>query len=202
MSLVELIVAMSIFLVVIAVFMGSVVAMTRTTARAGAVSTATSDVRKVLDRFDKQVRYSTAINRPGSGGTTTKFYVEYLMPNPAAGGTPVCVQWRYDSVAHTIARRSWLSTGAPSATWSAIAVHVRNAMPSNPPFVFTAADGYTVHQGLTVALDVGVGSRPGANARTTYGARNTSGTTQTNQDAPPSDGQSDNPVCLPVGGRL
>ena len=67
MSLVELIVAMGIFSIVIAIFMAGIVTMTRNTVRVQVTSDASESVRRVFQRLDKQVRYADAINLPGSG---------------------------------------------------------------------------------------------------------------------------------------
>jgi type II secretory pathway pseudopilin PulG len=202
MSLVELLVAMGIFVVVIAVFMSGVVSMTRVTARAQGVSDATTSARKVLDRFDKQARYSTAVNSPGFGdsGVTGPYYVEYVAPAQDAGATPFCAQWRYDPTGHTMSIRTWTDSATPSpSAWNIIATNVRNAA-TNPPFVFSFASPSLQRQQLTVTLDIGPAARAGAQVSTTYVARNTSVNTQSNLDAN-ADLVSDSPVCRSGVGR-
>jgi len=200
MTLIELLVAMGIFVTVIAVFMSAIVVMTKNTTRAAAVSDATLSARKVLDRFDKQVRYSTAINRPGPGLTTGTFYVEYMMPSQMAGATPVCVQWRYSSTLHTMDRRTWTDSPTPvPSAWGTVATGVRNDLATNPPFAFKRAGAPTVHQELTVTLDIGQGALPGAKVGSAYLARNTSVDTVTN--LPNALGQSATTVCQTGVGR-
>lgn len=175
MTLVELLVAMGIFVTVIAVFMGGIVMMTKTTARSAAVSDATSIARNVLNRFDKQVRYSTSINRPGVGSDGS-VYVEYLIPSQTDGGTPVCVQWRFNPALHKIDMRSWTNTTSTTpvpSDWVNLATNVRNAA-TDPPFVFTPASTTQLHQQLVVSLDIGTGTAPGAKVASTYVARNSS----------------------------
>ncbi|NMM16799.1 MAG: type II secretion system protein [Cellulomonas sp.] len=197
MTLVELLVAMGIFVVVLAVFMAGVVSMTRTTARSQAVSDATSASRKVLDRFDKQVRYSTGINMPSSG-LSGAYYVDFSMPAQIAGAAPVCIQWRFDPTAGTIALRSWTDSTPPTPTaWSTVAINVRNPMPTKPPFRMIASNAATSQQSLVVYLDIGTVSSPGVVVSTTYVARNTTDKTMTNQDLN-LDGLSDTPVCAGV----
>lgn len=199
MSLIELLVAMGIFVVIIAVFMSGVVSMTKDTARALGVSDATTSARKVLDRFDKQVRYSTAVNSPGFGASGS-YYVEYLGPAQVAGATAVCAQWRYDPTLRTIAIRTWTDSATPVlSAWSVLATNVRNTAAS-PAFVLTFAGVGRLRQQLTVTLDIGPGSRAGAQVATTYVARNSSVDSQSNSDV---DGDlvSDSPVCLAGVGR-
>jgi len=204
MSLVELLVALGIFGVVITVFMSGVVSMTRDTARALGVSDSTTSARKVLDLFDKQVRYSTSVNSPGfgaAGSTSPYYYVEYIGPAQAAAGTPVCAQWRFDRTGRTIAIRTWTDSATPlPSTWRILATNVRNAA-LNPPFVFAFAGGSLLSQQLTVTLDIGPGSRAGANVSTTYVARNSSVNSQSNLDVAPADQVSDSPVCRSGVGR-
>ena len=202
MSLIELLVAMGIFTFVIAIFMSGVVAMTRNTSQAQAVSDATTAARKALDQFDRQVRDSTAINRPGAG-VTGAYYVEYLVPSLAAVGTPVCHQWRYDPIARTLDTRSWADSATPTPSgWSTVATDVRNDLSTpDPPFVFTMAGTPSVRQQLTVTLDIGPAQRAGAQVSATYAARNTSAATTTQNDISPVDGQSDTPVCQAGVGR-
>jgi type II secretory pathway pseudopilin PulG len=199
MSLIELLVAMGIFVVVIAVFMSGVVSMTRVTARAQGVSDATTSARKVLDRFDKQVRYATAVNSPGSG-VSGAYYVEYLAPAQDAGAAPYCAQWQYDPTGHTMSIRTWTDSATPSPSpWNVIATNVRNAA-TNPPFVFTFASDSLQRQQLTVTLDIGSATKAGAQVSTTYVARNSSVNTQSNLDAN-ADLASDSPVCQSGVGR-
>ena len=205
MTLVELLVAMGIFLVVIAVFMSGIVIMTKSTATASAVSDATSTARKVMDRFDKQVRYATAINAPGTGTTSGATYVEYMMPSQTAGATPVCVQWRYDGAAQTLALRTWPNSSSPSpSAWGQVASDVRNDAFGEPIFTFEPAnemDGnYLVHQQLTVTVDIGTGTAAGAKMSATYAARNSS-MTGSPSNTLTADGQSSTPVCLAGVGR-
>ena len=188
MTLIELLVAMGIFVVLIAVFMSGVVSMTRTTARAQGVSDATTSARKVLDLFDKQVRYSSALNREGFGDSGEYYYVEYLAPAQETGFR-YCAQWRYDPTAHTLAIRTWTDSLIPSpSAWNIIAMNVRNAA-SKPPFKVTFASPTPVNAGdppalpreqLTVTLDIGLGTQAGAQVSTTYVARNTSVNTSVN----------------------
>ena len=201
-SLVELLVAMSIFVVVIGVFMSGVVSMTRVTARAQGVSDSETAARRVMDRFDKQVRYSTAVNSAGFGaaGTTGPLYVEYLVPAQASDGSPYCAQWRYDPTARTVALRTWTDSVTPSpSAWSILATNVRN-IATNPPFVLTFASLSLVSQELTVTLDIGPAARAGVLVSTTYVARNTSVNTTSNTDAN-GDLASDSPVCRTGVGR-
>jgi hypothetical protein len=190
-TVVEFIVAMLIFSAVIAVFMGGLVIMTRSTATTQAVA---------FQRMDKQVRYASAINRPGSGASGA-VYVEFRTTAVEAGSSPTCTQWRYVPADGVLQVRSWVDTGgAPPATWRTLIDDVRNGV-DEPPFGFVAADGTHLYQQLQVHLQVGPGERAGAESRTTFVARNSSIDSSTNTDTSPADGQSDTRVCISTGGR-
>lgn len=126
MTLVELIVAMGIFTVVIAVFMAGLVVMTRNTARAQVTADAADSVRRVFQRLDKEVRYADAINAPGAGVSGAR-YVEFRTPaTVSASGVVMCTQWRWVPSTSTIESRVWPDSSATLPGWSTVATHVVN----------------------------------------------------------------------------
>ena len=201
MTLVELIVAMGIFTIVIAVFMSGIVVMTRDTARAQAVADSGDGVRLAFQRFDKEVRYAAAINRPGFGSDGA-YYVEYLTTAVEVGTPPICTQWRVVPGAKVLQRRSWNNTSPANATrWLTVTDNVRNdlSVTSQLPFVFTPAGTVRLNQSLQVFLDVGNGAAgtdalKGAQLEAEFVARNTDGTTPTNSTT-------ETTVCLTEMGR-
>lgn len=209
MTLVELIVAMGIFTVIIAVFMAGVVVMTRDTARAQAVSDAGTEVQGIFQRFDRDVRYASAINLPwfGSGAGAGSYYVEYLVSAVEGGTAPQCTQWRYvpgtGGKNGVLQRRSWPDGSVPSPlpAWRTEASNVRNDLtqPAQRPFQMSV----TLKQQLRVVLDVGPGpagaqARKGAGLDAFFVARNTTDLTATRTDKN-GDRLSDSPVCQGVG---
>lgn len=201
MTLVELIVAMGIFVIVIAVFMSGIVVMTQNTARAQAVADSGDGVRLAFQRLDKEVRYAAAINRPGFG-TDGAYYVEYLTTAVPAGKPPICTQWRVVPSTRELQRRTWNNTSPAKATsWTTVTDGVRNNLADSTqlPFQFTAASSTRLSQSLRVYLDVGNGA-PGATASkgaqldAVFFARNTDSTTPTNS-------ASGTKVCLTEMGR-
>lgn len=201
MTLVELIVAMGIFVIVIAVFMSGIVVMTQNTARAQAVADSGDGVRVAFQRLDKEVRYAAAINQPGFGSDGA-YYVEYLTTAVAAGAPPVCTQWRVVPSTRVLQRRTWNNTTPVNASqWLTVTDNVRNdlSVSSQLPFVFTPAGVVRLNQSLRVLLDVGNGppgpdALKGAQLDAEFVARNTDGTTPTNS-------ASNTKVCLTGMGR-
>lgn len=207
-TLVEMLTAMGIFTVVIAVFLAGLVTMTRSTARSQDVIDAGDAVRKAFQTMDKQIRYASSINFPGRGASGA-VYVEFVRTAPTAGAPAVCTQWRYDPATRVLQVRTW--EDIPTATvsgWSTIATDVRNDLAGaspNLPFVLTPAGGGTVRQQLAVSIDVGdgpggTGAERGAATATVFVARNSSTTSPSNADGN-TDGRSDTPVCTTYGER-
>lgn len=205
MTLVELIVAMGIFTVIIAVFMSGVVIMTRDTARGQAVSDAGTEVNRVFQRLDQDVRYASAINLPWFG-VDGSFYVEYLITAVNGGEKPLCTQWRYvpatSGTEGILESRTWRDVATPAPTgWVRAATGVRNnlAVPAERPFKVTV----TLKQQMHVILDVGPGTggpgaRKGAGLDAEFVARNTTDQTATRNDKN-GDNVSDTPVCQSGG---
>ena len=203
-TLVELLAAMGIFTIVIVVFMGGLITMTRSTVRAQDVTDAGDAVRMAFQTMDKQIRYASAVNRPGVGPSGSH-YVEFIATSLPDGQDPLCTQWRFDPTARTLAYRTWrdIPTGTPTA-WRVIANDVRNDLTASPPDVPFAFDpagsaGLT-HQQLRVSVDVGRGVAGstevvGADVSTAFVARNSSYSSQSNSDTTPADGVSDHPIC-------
>jgi len=199
-TVVELVVSMGIFAAVIVVFMSAVASMSTTTVRTQVASDATSALRTVYQRLDKEVRFASEINPPATVGGD--YYVEYLVPESTGTGDPLCVQWRVDSSEAELQRRTWTPGDASSVSgWSTMVTDLRNDLsdPDQEPFVRHAAgiDGGVVYlrQSLAVYLDTGLGEErdsEGGQLDVTFVANNTSTSSVTN-------GSTGDTVCL-VGG--
>lgn len=161
MTLVELIVAMGILTVLLSISMAAVVGMTRSTVKAQAVTNASDHLRNTFQQMDKEVRYSSAINTPGE--VDGSIYIEYLVDSNAASGVQQCVQWRYNTAAGELQRRTWLVGDSAGSAWRTTVTGLRNDLsdPSQQPFRVTAIgnDGGVVltKQQLHVYLDAGMG---------------------------------------------
>ncbi|WP_084037789.1 hypothetical protein [Demequina sp. NBRC 110053] len=191
-SVIELVVTMGIFTTVLVVFLAAVVSMSQTTARAQATSDSASDIRTVFQRLDKEVRYASEINAPGTAGGDV--YVEYLVPATVATSEELCVQWRLETDAMELQRRTWPPADPDAVTgWATMVTNLRNDLtdPAQAPFIRhsagTTADGkvYT-KQRLDVYLDAGMGeAREGGGSQldVTFVALNTSVNSETNASA-------------------
>nr|WP_166792583.1 hypothetical protein [Cryobacterium algoricola] len=201
MTLLELIVSMGIFLLFVALVLGTTVTIAKSASRSQLVAESSNTAVTVFGMFDRQTRYADAINFPGAG-SGGKRYVEFRTPaDSAASGVTTCVQWRFDPVAGTLASRTWSDlTGTPGT----FVIKASNVIDDGTgyPFALTAAVSSTAAVGtgmrmqqLSVAIHIGnAGLDAGALMKTSFSARNSS-------DASPSNAQtahagvSDTPVC-------
>jgi prepilin-type N-terminal cleavage/methylation domain-containing protein len=204
-TLVELLVAMGIFSVLLAIFAAAVTSFSRTTLRTSQTSDQTSQARTAMDLFDRGLRSASEINRPVLVGSN--WYVEYrsdaVLPN-------TCTQWVLRTAPGTqvLARRTWVTdvaTPTPSA-WRTVATNVVNtndpaadAARRIDPFSFEWATPAIPRQRLAVRLRVQQGSGPLTRYDSTFAARNTSTLTRTNPDAN-TDNHSDYEVCQDITG--
>ncbi|MES1171413.1 MAG: hypothetical protein ABUL56_03525 [Actinomycetota bacterium] len=186
-SIMELIISMLIFSFVLVVFMGAIVSMVRATSRNQVVSDTSTQLRTVYQRLDKEVRYASDINTPGTSGGN--IYIEYWMPASAATGQSTCVQWRYVAASKELQRRSWLQGDPSSVTpWITMVTRLRNdlSQSTQQPFVVYRAGAFGgkvyTHQRLDVFLDSGLSSSPnqGGQLKVSLVAQNSATTSVTN----------------------
>lgn len=172
-TLIEVVVAMSIMSVMLAMFTGGILQISRSTNKTDSVSAAQSQLNVAFLRLDKEIRYAAGISTPASVGANP--YVEFLITN---SGTPVCTQLRLNVTSRQLQRRTWTQGTSPLAPtpWMPLASDVSSAQ----PFTLSSADSTFNFQRLRVQLAASAGA--GATATTkrtdiTFTAMNTSLTT-------------------------
>ena len=194
-SLVELAVAMAVTSLLLAAVGAALVAVIGAYGRVQDTSLAADRGRVLLDRFDRDLRQVSAINRPGSVGG--RVYVEYETDVADTGIPSTCTQWRLDTAAKRLDVRTWPATATTAPAFVPAASGVANDPVTQPPFGFAPAGGDAVHQQLTVTLRLAL-ARGQALTRATVTARNSSPASPSNADAD-GDGASDTPVCTTFG---
>jgi prepilin-type N-terminal cleavage/methylation domain-containing protein len=176
-TLVETLVAMSIFSVVLTIFMAAVLSMTTSTGRVNATTDAGDGVRAAFLKLDRQVRYADAINQPVQT-SAGRWYVEFRTSQRANGQPTLCTQWRYDPTVQEMQVRTWNDGQVPAATFRTITTDVLPPQPSgSSPFTVALADGDHANQKLAVALTAGSGTGAyagRASMQTSFVARNSS----------------------------
>ena len=149
-TIVELVVAMSIFTIVLAIYFSALISMSKTTVRAQGAVDASDALRATFNVLDHQVRYASAINIPGKGTSSSAWYVEFEATKLPQGAPNMCYQWRLDPTTHVLSTRTWTEDGTSVVTaWRGVSWNVQAAGGASP-FEFTPAVGTVTRQSLTV----------------------------------------------------
>ncbi len=149
-TLVEMVVAMGIMMIFLAIFTGAMVMMSKSETKARSVSDTSTQLNVAFLWLDRNVRYASALTAPGT--TSGNFYLEL---SNTGSGSQVCTQVRLNAATHKLERRSWTVTGtSPSyanlSGWLLIASNITNT--ASPFSVASRATGSEVHQQLGVSL--------------------------------------------------
>lgn len=118
-TLIEFVVAMSLFMVFVSLFVVGVTALSAGTTRARATAEASSGVLLVFQNVDRQVRYADAISIPGNGPSGAR-YIEFRTPAASSRSLQTtCTQWRYQPSTGTMSSREWRDVaGVVPTPWS------------------------------------------------------------------------------------
>lgn len=203
-SLIELIVAIGIFSIFIAIFTVSVANLARGTSRAQTTAEASTGVLVVFQTLDRQVRYANAVNFPGTGPSGAH-YIEFRRDKPILTGpdVPTCTQWRFLPDAGRVEMREWEATDPSTTTaWATKVTNVIDQGGAGYPFAMIPASATdATKQQMVLTLEAGnEGTGAGASMTTSFVARNSSVASVSNSDAN-GDGQSDHLVCDRTGLR-
>lgn len=160
-SLMELVVGMAIMSICGALFVGSVVGLNRSTAKAQSATNAATQTNQAFLVLDKTVRYAAAITTPGKG-TSGNWYVEL---RDTTSGSETCIQLRLDISSQQLQKRTWSAANPAGVTaFLPIASGLTNgaatAGSADQPFVLTALGATANHQQLTVNLTARSGNPP------------------------------------------
>jgi prepilin-type N-terminal cleavage/methylation domain-containing protein len=200
-TLIEMMISLLVFAIFLSLLIGTIVGITRANTRVNVTAQTTSGILIVFQIFDRQIRYSDAINFPGAG--TTSRYIEFRTPATSSStGNTMCTQWRFDPVAKTLSSRQWTDGNAASAT--AFVMRLSNVADDGGatyPFQLTpASNAGSAMQQLVLSIDGGNAPVKGAAITTTFVARNSSIKSPSNTQAV-TPGVSDTPVCTFSGYR-
>lgn len=133
----ELLVAMLIFAILLAVIAKTILSMTTSLNKTQSLAAAADQNRSAFDHLEQQLRSATDVNRPVvvadtvSGHTGNEMYLEFQ--DLDINANPTCHQWRYVSYTHTLEERHWAaSASAPSSGngYTTVATGVYNTIPS------------------------------------------------------------------------
>jgi len=183
-SLMETLVATSIFAVFMSLVMLAIISMMSSTQKSQSLTDGATNLENVFQKLDHQVRYANGIEPPGQVGGN--WFVEW-QSQPVTTSPQTCTELKYNTTAHTLLERSWqpLAPVITPTSWILLAPNITNPAATDP-FTFQPSGpivpgGPTVyaHQQLTVTLM----DRPGgtnaststlSNSATTFTALNSS----------------------------
>lgn len=158
-SLIETLVASSIFGIFTSLVMLAVISMLTSTQKSQSLQEGAAGLENVFQKLDHQVRYANGIQKEQQiGGPSGPWFVEWQ--SQATSLAPqLCTQLKYDTTAHTLVERTWqpASPGTTTTGWKLLANNIVND-PTVSPFAFTPTAVtspsviYFAHQQLKVTL--------------------------------------------------
>jgi type II secretory pathway pseudopilin PulG len=156
-SLIELIVAMILMGIFMAMFTTAIVLMTGSADKVEAVTVSSGNVNQAFLETDRIVRYASALSTPGQAAGSKDWYVEGSIPG--ANGTSTCKQLRVDISTKQLQERVWSVSSSQVAgtagSWVPLASGITNGSAasgsSTVPFSFPV-NAASIYQQLTVTL--------------------------------------------------
>lgn len=152
-TIVELLISMILLAVVSTSFLAATNAIYSGIHKQQGITDAADGNRRAFELLDKQVRYASAINTPGTAADGN-FYVEYQWSKSNGSlDTPTCSQWRLNPTTDVLQWRSWAATGVtltPAPAWTTVDTGVANNPATAPPFALV---GPTLH-GATMQFQI------------------------------------------------
>ena len=204
-TLMELIVAMGIFTIFIALFLAAVVSLARGTVKAQLTTETASGISVVFQNIDRQVRYADSINFPGTGPSGA-VYIEFRTPAASTKENITrCTQWRFLVSQNRLESRQWNDvTGAVRPAWQTKLTNVIAVGGATYPFEMVPATlTGTSKQQLVLTINAGNPNgvdKAGSAVVTRFVARNSSLKSPSNSDSITA-GASNTPVCIAPGDR-
>jgi prepilin-type N-terminal cleavage/methylation domain-containing protein len=140
-TMIELLVSMILLAVVSTTFLAAINAIYGGIHKQQGITNAADGNRKAFALLDKQVRYASGINTPGTA-SDGNFYVEYQWSQSTGSLDAVtCSQWRLNPTTDLLQYRSWASgtTPNPTPSWTTVDMGVTNTPSTQPPFSLLGA---------------------------------------------------------------
>ena len=195
-TVIELMAAMAIFAVFLAVVMSSILSITRASTKVQVTARSASAELSAFQRMDREIRYSDSVNYPGVGAPSGDMYIEFRTPaSSTKNNITLCTQWRYDLSSRSLQLRFWNDGASPTSNWQTVVTNVANDGGATYPFnMLPATNSGSTMQQLVLTIDAGNTVVKGAAIQSTFVARNTTIASPSNSDDLV-DGKSDNPIC-------
>ena len=126
MTLVEVMVSMSVFSVLLAIFTTGVLSMFRSADKNMDIAQTVTQANLAFTRLDKQIRYASAVSSPTDPALASGSYVEYLISVANVG---TCYELWYDPAKHALRTRNWSAQGVAPNSWTTLATGVTATKP-------------------------------------------------------------------------
>jgi type II secretory pathway pseudopilin PulG len=171
-TIVELMVSIILLAVISTTFLAATNAIYGGIHKQQGITDAADGNRRAFELLDKQVRYASAINTPGTA-SDGNFYVEYMW-SKSTGSLDVvtCSQWRLNPTTDVLQYRNWAAGTTPNPTpaWTTVDTGVINNPSTQPPFwlLGNTAQGATMQYQV---LDVNIISQRDKGTITTIGGQ-------------------------------
>lgn len=171
-TLIDMMVAMTLMMIVMAIFTSTVVRMYRTAGDVDAKSTAQASINIAMQRLDREVRYAKGISSPYLNGSDQYVDMLSIQRTPSGPVAQQCIQLRV--AGGVLAQRTWTFKASPLdlSAWTPLATGLTSAT----PFTYVPPGDRVGYQQLTVTLAGGTGSSADSNT-TTFIALNSDRTT-------------------------
>lgn len=147
MTLMEMVVALSILLLVLGIFMSVMTSIQMAVARQGDRSQSNDQVRLAVEQIDREVRSGNVLYDPSqlpqpSSQATGFLANQWLLVYTQANGPNLCVEWVIDPNQQLVTR-SWPPTAGTDATtsWYVVADHIVNRTASILAFQLAPTNG-------------------------------------------------------------
>lgn len=169
-TILEVVLAMCILGVAIAVFGTALKIMTSATSRISAAADGSTAARGAGDLLGRQLGVASAANTPVRVGPS--WYLEFATDAVKAGAEPQCTQWRYQQATRLVEYRTWGTVTLTTSGWVRAASSVVNDPSTQPPFTLYPPDaGFKVMRVL-VDLRVQPPGGPALQSQGQYTLRN------------------------------
>ena len=157
-TLMEVLVAMSLFTLVLVVFVDAVRIMTGSLSRVSATSASVTQSRAAADVLGRQLAYASAANLPYYDSARSTWYFEFESDATKAGSDSSCTQWRYQS-SGLLQYRTWSVVTLLATGWTTVTSTLANDPATQPPFTLLPSDtGFSV---MRVGVDLRVRTAAG-----------------------------------------
>jgi prepilin-type N-terminal cleavage/methylation domain-containing protein len=137
-TIIEVTIATSIMLVVLAMFFATLTSLTRSEDRAQRLVSNEQNVRFELDQLAREIRAANPLTPLPNAATAATYSNQIELVLGPTGGTQTVVRWTYDSVNEKMSRELMSSTaaGATVLSQSFFLTRVRNIESNTPIFTY------------------------------------------------------------------